>query len=311
MSLLLLRYSFHSKTSNTKTLLVHIPKGTGLLGIARILKEHHLIDHVLPFALNVIIKCDARHLKAGEYAIEPSMTPFDIYAMMRSGLTYKRRLTVVEGLKSSEIVAMIQTTEGLRGVIDQMPAEGSLLPETYFYEYEDDRATLVRRMQHGMSASIQKMWKQRTSDLPLKQASEAVVLASIVEKETALPDERARVAAVFLNRLSIGMPLQADPTVVYGLEKQGGKPLDRELTHEDLKKDTPYNTYLITGLPPTPICNPGEASLRAVLNPLKTKELYFVAEGTGRHIFSETYEQHAIHHQALRKLRALKKQSSK
>ncbi|MGN6671442.1 MAG: endolytic transglycosylase MltG [Candidatus Nucleicultricaceae bacterium] len=305
-----LQRNFSTPTNHSESILVRIPKGTGLFGIARILKEHQVVPHTWSFITNVILRFDAKNLKAGEYEIKPHATPKDVYGLMRSGHTYKRRVTIIEGLKTEEVLSIINSLDGLRGEITRVSTEGQLLPETYFFEYEDERNALVERMQQSMKAIVQGLWNKRSLDLPIKSARDAVILASIIEKETALSEERPRVAAVFLNRLRIGMPLQADPTVVYGLELEKGGTLDRELNQRDLTTVTSYNTYIMPGLPPTPICNPSKASLEAVLNPAQSSDLYFVADGTGRHIFSKTYAEHAIHHQALRKLRAKQAESA-
>lgn len=306
-----LQRNFSTPTNHSESILVRIPKGAGLFGIARILKEHQVVPHTWSFITNVIFRFDAKNLKAGEYEIKPHATPKDVYGLMRSGHTYKRRITIIEGLKTEEVLSIISSLDGLRGGITSVSTEGQLLPETYFFEYEDERNALVDRMQESMKTIVQELWRKRASGLPLKNERDAVILASIIEKETALSEERPRVAAVFLNRLRIGMPLQADPTVAYGLEKEKGGALDRELNQRDLTAVTSYNTYIMLGLPPTPICNPSKASLEAALNPAQSNDLYFVADGTGRHIFSKTYAEHAIHHQALRKLREKKTEATK
>ena len=188
-------------------------------------------------------------------------------------------------------IAVIEAAEALNGTIDEVPSEGSLLPETYHYSYGDSRAAILARMRQSMQSTVSEAWARRSADLPLQSPEEAIVLASIVEKETAKPEERAHIAGVFINRLKRGMRLQSDPTVAYGLT-EGRAPLDRALTRSDLKHPTPYNTYVIKGLPPGPICNPGKAAIEAVLQPMQTKDLYFVADGNGGHAFAETYAQH-------------------
>ena len=302
-----LKNNFSTPTHHSESILIRVPKGTSLLGIARVLKEHQVVPYVWSFVINVALRFDAKSLKAGEYEIKPHATPREVYDLMRSGHTYKRRITIIEGLKTEEVLSIINSQEGLVGEISKIPAEGQLLPETYYFEYDDTRSNFLDRMQQDMKKIVEKLWNNRAVGLPLKTQNEAVILASIVEKETSLTEERSRVSAVFLNRLHVGMPLQADPTVVYGLERETGKPLGRELNKQDLTKVTSYNTYIMPGLPPTPICNPSKASLEAVLHPARSSELYFVADGTGGHVFSKTYAEHAVHHQNLRKLKAQQK----
>ena len=202
-----------------------------------------------------------------------------------------RRLTVAEGLTVAEVFRLLAETEGLTGELPEPPPEGSLLPETYFYALGDDREEIVRRMRRGMRELLDELWSSRPEDLVLEDRGDLVTLASIVDKETGLADERSTVAAVFLNRLRLGMRLQSDPTVIYGLT-EGNGPLDRPLTRRDWRHDSPYNTYQIDGLPPGPIGNPGRAALEAVLQPDDVDYLYFVADGTGGHAFGRTLEEH-------------------
>jgi UPF0755 protein len=202
-----------------------------------------------------------------------------------------RRLTVAEGLTVAEVFRLLAETEALSGDLPEPPPEGSLLPETYFYALGDDRAELVRRMQRGMRRLLDQLWPARAEALPLTERQQALILASIVDKETGVAAERGAVAAVFHNRLRQGMRLQSDPTVIYGLT-DGNGPLDRELTRADWQHDSPYNTYRIEGLPPGPIGNPGRAALEAVLNPDDVDYLYFVADGSGGHAFGRTLDEH-------------------
>ncbi len=196
-----------------------------------------------------------------------------------------------KGLTSEQIVARLLESKSLTGQIKEIPREGSLLPETYKYTRGATRAQIIERMQHDQKTLLAEVWEHRSPDLPLKTPEELVTLASIVEKETGRPDERSRVAAVFVNRLKNKMRLQSDPTIIYGLT--GGKgALGRPILKSEIEQPTPYNTYVINGLPPGPIANPGKASLEATANPARTKDLYFVADGTGHHVFSETYDQH-------------------
>jgi UPF0755 protein len=215
----------------------------------------------------------------------------DVLRILREGRTVVHRVTFAEGLTSKEMLAALGRAERLEGPMPPLPANGSLLPDTYHYSYGDTQAEIVARMAKAMDAVLAELWAKRAPDLPLTSPTEALILASIVEKETAVPAERARIAAVFINRLKKGMRIESDPTVVYGLT-DGLGPLGRALTRDDLRNDHPYNTYRITGLPPGPICNPGRDSLAAVMNPLQTEEIYFVADGSGGHVFARTLDEH-------------------
>jgi UPF0755 protein len=222
--------------------------------------------------------------------------------VLRAGKPFTRRLTLPEGLTSAEAVVLINGAEALDGDAGETPVEGSLLPETYHYVRGDLRTELVRRMQRSLDETIDELWPRRAEDLPLADKREAIILASIVEKETGIPEERPRVASVFVNRLRAGMRLQSDPTVAYGISGGSG-PLGRALTRQDLQTPSPYNTYLNDGLPPGPISNPGRAAIEAVLNPADTKFLYFVASGNGGHAFAKTLEEHNRNVEQWRKLR--------
>ncbi len=231
-------------------------------------------------------------IKAGEYEIPPHASIKQIHDILASGKTIQRSVTLPEGFTAKQAVALINGAAYLEGEITELPPEGSLLPETYSYTRGETRAALVKRMQDAHDKILDELWEKRDPDLPLKSKDEAVVLASIVEKETGIAAERAKVAGLFYNRLRIGMPLQTDPTVVYvitdRLGHMGGKPLLRK----HLAVDSPYNTYKVVGLPPGPIANPGKASLEAVFAPEQHNYLFFVADGTGGHIFSETLAGH-------------------
>lgn len=270
---------------------VVIPKGSGLAEIAQKLASAHVISRADVFRLAARITRADTTLKAGEYAFAPAITMRGAVALLQSGKTVVRRLTVVEGLTSGEIVKQLDTVDGLEGTVSRIPPEGALLPETYHFSYGDSRAEIVHRMEEAMTKTVADLWADRAEGLPYDTPEQAVVVASLVEKETGVAAERARVAAVFLNRLKKGMRLQSDPTVAYALAGEAG-PLGRPLTHDDLKTPSPYNTYLHRGLPPGPICNPGQASLYAAMHPADTNELYFVADGSGGHVFARTLEEH-------------------
>jgi len=270
---------------------VLIPPGSGMRRIAAILAGAGFIRSEHLFLLAARLQEHGRALKAGEFRIPARSSILGLLDVLRKGETVARTLTIPEGLSVYEAMAVIAKAEGLQGALPPAPGEGRLLPETYHYHYYDERAPFVRRLEKAMDAALARAWDGRAPDLPLASPEEALILASIVEKETAVAAERPRVAAVFVNRLRLGMKLQSDPTVIYGIT-EGKQALGRALTRADLDAATPWNTYAIAGLPPTPIALPGLASIQAVLNPATTKDLYFVADGTGGHAFAETLDGH-------------------
>ena len=230
-------------------------------------------------------------LRAGDYPVKQNASIRQVLELLSEGKTVSYRVMVPEGLTSHQIVERLKAEHSLSGDIDGVPAEGTLLPDTYVIEQGMPRQALIDRMQAEARKIFEKAWMQRRKDLPLKSMEEAVVLASIVEKETGRNDERERVAAVFINRMKQNMRLQSDPTILYGIS--GGKTnWGRPIQKQEITQKTAHNTYQIDGLPPTPICNPGRAAIEAVLNPSDTKELYFVADGTGGHHFAETLKDH-------------------
>jgi UPF0755 protein len=268
-----------------------IPTGAGLETIARTLTDAGVTRDALTFRLGVSYYDAAGDLKAGEYSFPAAASMRQVMEILKRGETVVRRLTIPEGLTSQEIVALIASAEGLTGDPGPAPEEGSLLPETYHYSWADERGMLIERMATAQQELLRELWANRDPNMPLASPEEALVLASIVEKETAVDGERALVASVFINRLKRGMRLQSDPTVVYGLT-QGQAPLGRALTRKDLDIPSAYNTYLIEGLPPGPIANAGRAALQAVFNPATTGYLYFVADGSGGHAFARTLDEH-------------------
>lgn len=269
---------------------VYIPRGTGGAKIAAILEKKGVIENALTFRLLARINRVGGTLKAGEYKFPARSSIADVIARMQAGDVVQRRVTVPEGLTSAEIAELINNTGRLEGHVEP-PEEGSLLPDTYHFVRDDSREELIARMQRAMETSLAEAWSKRDADIPLKTPEEAVVLASIVEKETSVAAERARIAGVFYNRIAKGMPLQSDPTVIYAIT-EGKERLGRPLLRSDLAAESPYNTYRNTGLPPGPIANPGLDALKAVLNPEKHGFFYFVADGTGGHAFSESLKEH-------------------
>lgn len=270
---------------------VVIARGSGTGGIAAVLAEEGVVRDARAFHLAAVASGKSRRLRAGEYAFPAGISLRGVLELLESGRTVVRRFTVAEGLTSTEVVALLQATEGLTGEIGERPPEGTLLPETYHYSWGDDRGELLQRMRRSMEVTLAELWEQRAEDLPFDTPEEAVILASIVEKETGVGAERPLVASVFVNRLNRGMRLQSDPTVVFAITK-GEEPLGRALTRADWRFEDPYNTYQNDGLPPGPIANPGRASLAAVLAPDQSDYLYFVADGTGGHAFARTLDEH-------------------
>lgn len=268
-----------------------IPRGSGVAAISRQLAEAGITRHPLELAIAMRVRQDGAGLRAGEYAFPAGISLKAAIELMLSGKTVVRRFTVPEGLTSWQIVELLKADPALSGDVASVPAEGALLPETYHYSYGDARADLLARMQTDMAKTLEKLWAERAPGLPITSKEQAVILASVVEKETGVAAERPRVAGVFINRLRIGMKLQSDPTIIYALS-QGKGSIDRALTRADWKLDSPYNTYMVDGLPAGPIANPGLLSLQAVLKPETNRYLYFVADGTGGHAFAETLDQH-------------------
>jgi UPF0755 protein len=268
---------------------VIIAPGSGVNAIAGQLAEAGVIRAPWLFALEVRRAGQGRTLKPGEYRFEPGVSLQAALQKIVRREVVARFVTIPEGLVTGQIVGIVAAAEGLQGDVPMPLRDGELMPETYRYEWGDTRAAVVNRMKQARDTALTDLWAKRRPDLPLATPEEALVLASIVEKETGVAAERPRVAAVFVNRLRLGMRLQSDPTVIYGLNPDG---LDRELTRADLAEPTPFNTYVIDRLPPSPICHPGRASLSAVLNPPDTNELYFVADGTGGHAFAASLEEH-------------------
>ena len=270
---------------------VIVERGASLTAIAENLQSGGVIDDAFLFRLSARLYRVSRSLKAGEYAFPARVSMGGVIDILVSGETVIRQFTVPEGLTSAEVMTLIAGIEGLVGELDGVPVEGSLLPETYNYAWADARPDIIGRMEKAMADTLAELWPTRAEGLPIDTPAEALILASIVEKETGVAEERALVAGVSINRLKRGMRLQSDPTVVYALTGGTG-PLDRALRSRDLRVDNPYNTYGNAGLPPGPIANPGRAALEAVLNPAETDYLYFAADGTGGHAFAKTLAEH-------------------
>jgi len=267
-------------------------KGLSVQGIANRLVLVGAIERASLFRVAVRLRRGDKFLKAGEYQIAPGSSPDTIIKNLIIGKTVIHKITVPEGLTVSQVHALVSEAAALSGTIDVKVGEGFLLPNTYHYSLDHGRNEILQQMEKLMRDTLTDHWNKRDPDLPYNRPLDALIIASIIEKETSLPHERRRVAAVFVNRLRLGMRLQSDPTVAYGVT-QGKRPLGRPLKLEELRDSTnPYNTYRHLGLPPGPIANPGKASLAAALSPLITDDLYFVADGKGGHNFAKTLSEH-------------------
>jgi len=281
---------------------VTIPARSGMMDIADLLQHEGVIDeHRMIFAGGVLALKARSGLKAGEYLFQKHASVRDVIETIVDGKVVQHQLTIPEGLTSEQIVARLLESDILSGNIKDVPREGSLLPDSYHFNRGFSREQLIQRMRQSQDRLVREVWERRNPDLPLRTPEQLIILASIIEKETGKPEERTRVAAVFVNRLKQKMKLQSDPTIVYGLVFGKGS-LGRPISRADIQSQTPYNTYVIEGLPPGPITNPGRASIEAAANPARTKEIFFVADGTGGHVFSETYDQHQ---KSVAKLRAI------
>jgi UPF0755 protein len=270
--------------------IVIIPRG-GIRDIADQLEREGVINQPYLFMAGVLVLKARDELKAGEYQFAKQASLRQVVDTLIEARVVQHPVTIAEGLTSEQIVARLLDNPVLTGNIKEIPREGSLLPDTYHFPRGFPRERVIALMQQAQQRVLKEVWDYRQPDLPLRTPEQLVILASIVEKETGRADERTRVASVFVNRLKQKMKLQSDPTIIYGLV--GGKAtLGRPIMKSEIEQPTPYNTYIIEGLPPAPIANPGRASLEAAAKPARTKELFFVADGTGGHVFSESYDQH-------------------
>jgi UPF0755 protein len=272
--------------------IVNIPARAGKGDIAEALQKEGVIDvNRWVFIGGVFALKAATELKPGEYEFRKNASLRDVIGTIVEGKVVQHAVTVPEGLTSEQIVARLSDNDIFTGAVREMPREGTLLPETYKFPRGTTRDQVIQRMQQSQKRILAEIWERRNTDIPVKTPEQLVTLASIVEKETGKADERSRVAAVFVNRLRQKMKLQSDPTIIYGLV--GGKgTLGRPIKRSEITQPSPYNTYVVDGLPPGPIANPGRASLEATANPARTRDLFFVADGSGGHAFTETYDQH-------------------
>src|SRR5450631_1952408 len=285
--------------------IVNIPSRAGMTDIADILQREGVIDNNRWAFIGSVFALKARsELKPGEYAFQKNASLRDVIGTMVEGKVVQHAVTIPEGLTSEQIVARLSDNDIFSGSVREMPREGTLLPETYKFPSRTTREQVIQRMQQTQKRVLAEIWERRSPDIPIKTPDQLVTLASIIEKETGKPDERSRVAAVFVNRLRQKIKLQSDPTIIYGLV--GGKgTLGRPIKRSEIQQPSPYNTYVVDGLPPGPIANPGRASLEAAANPARTRDLFFVADGSGGHAFSDSYDQHQKN---VAKLRTMEKQ---
>lgn len=270
---------------------VIVAKGAGIIQIARQLEREGVISRADVFQYGTRLLGESRPPKVGEYKFGTASSQRQVLNKILEGDTVIRKFTVLEGETTFMVLEKLDKAEGLEGVITISVREGELLPETYFYSWGDARNSMVERMRSAMQKTLDELWEKRAADLPYKTRREALIMASIVEKETSVDREYPIIAGVFINRMRIGMKLQTDPTVIYGITN-GERILGRGLKRSELKGKTAYNTYVIDGLPPGPISNPGKMALQAAMNPENTKYLYFVANGRGGHHFAKTGKEH-------------------
>src|SRR3979490_1357010 len=284
---------------------VNMRAGAGMTDIADSLQREGVIDNNRWAFIGSVFALKARsELKPGEYLFQKNASLRDVIGTIVEAKVVQHAVTIPEGLASEQIVARLSDNDIFSGSVREIPREGTLLPETYKFPRGTTREQVITRMQQAQKRSLAEIWERRSPDIPVKTPEQLVTLASIVEKETGKADERSRVAAVFTNRLRQKIKLQSDPTIIYGLV--GGKgTLGRPIKRSEIQHASPYNTYVIDGLPPGPTANPGRPSLEAAANPARTRDLFFVADGTGGHTFTETYDQHQKN---VAKLRTMEKQ---
>lgn len=289
---------------------VQIERGSSVLDIAAELEKQGIISDANIFAAAAKLARltgTGAHLKPGEYQFKQAMSMRDAMALVAAGKFITYKVTIPEGWTTAQALDRLRNNEVLLGDITLTPGEGEIMPDTYVFQRGETRDNIVKGMMNAHQKMLNELWPERAEDTPVTTPAEAMILASIIEKETGEPEERPRVASVFANRLRLGMRLQSDPTIIYGIT--GGRTkLDRPLTKQDIAEITPYNTYRINGLPPGPIANPGRASLEAALSPAKTKDLYFVADGSGGHVFAETLEEHRVNVKKWREIEKNKNQ---
>jgi len=285
-----------------------IPKGAGLSRIAGKLESQGAISSANIFKLFVKLDGGETSLKAGEYALPAKASMRDIYEILQEGQAILYPITFAEGLTSAQIVRAINAADNIPGELTEIPPEGTLLPETYMLPKTMTKSALLADMKQAQTELLDSLWDKRADNLPIKTKQQALILASIVEKETGQTSERDHVAGVFINRLNKGIRLESDPTIIYGIT--GGEKLGRGIRRSEIDRKTDWNTYQIDGLPKTPICNPGRAAIEAVLNPMETEDIFFVADGTGGHVFAKTLREHNKNVREWRKIERQRKQAN-
>ena len=284
---------FHESGPLNAPRTILVKEGYSLSTIAEQLEKRGIIDSELLFRLGARAYRAQKQMRAGEYAFKPAMSMYDVMQTLRQGKGVVHKVSIPEGLTSFQIMQRIAQNSILIGEMpDETPSEGSLMPDTYPFQRGLTRQELIKQMMRAQETFLKEVWERRVPGLPIKTPEEMVVLASIVEKETGRASERPHVASVFVNRLNQGIRLQSDPTIIYGIFGGEGKPKGRPIYQSDLDKVTEYNTYIIKALPPGPISSPGRASLEAVANPSNTNDLFFVADGSGGHVFAATLAEH-------------------
>jgi UPF0755 protein len=283
-------YDSPSDPAAMETVVFDVPRGSGLSSIAARLESQGIIRDARIFKLVTQLRGNQANFKAGEFALTPGSSMAQVYEDLANGRPVLYRFTAAEGVTSAQIVRALDDLATLTDDNPSVPPEGTLLPETYLTPRGMSQSALLAQMAQAQTALLDEIWDDRAPYLPFDTREEAIILASVVEKETGIGMERDEVAGVFVNRLRRGMKLQSDPTIIYGIT--GGEPIGRRIRRSEINAVTPWNTYQIPALPETPICNPGEAAIRAVLNPAQTDALYFVADGTGGHAFARTLAEH-------------------
>ena len=300
-------YVWHNNVMNVAgphqdDILVVVAPGSGHNTLRHVLNRAGVLHQIYHYDAARFLAGESFSPKAGEFLLPAKTNLYEILSIIHKGDSHQRRLTIVEGLRSADVRKLINAMPNLTGSVKSMPDEGSLRPETYFYVHATPRQALINRMQESRELALTEAWSARAEDLPYKKPNHALIMASIIEKEASVGEDRRLVAAVLVNRLKKGMRLQSDPTVLYDASESPKKP--PQITKSDLKTKTPWNTYVINGLPKTPICNPGQKSIMAALHPAESDYLYFVSDGNGGLRFAKTLDAHNRNVRLFRQYRA-------